>query len=176
MPVYEFEGIKPKIDPSAYISPSADVIGSVTIGSKCYVGPGARVRGDYGEIEIGEGSSIQENSVIHARPGKKTSIGKYVTIGHGAIIHTPTIHDNATIGMGAIVSDYADIGEWAIVGEGCVVRNNQVIPSRKVCVGIPAKIIRDVDDKLVDLHTNYKTLYSELGKRYKESLKEVKSD
>ncbi|MFX1513684.1 MAG: gamma carbonic anhydrase family protein [Promethearchaeota archaeon] len=173
MAIFEFEDKKPEIDPSAYISHSADVIGGVVIGPKCFIGPGARIRGDYGEIEIGEGTSIQENCVIHARPGKKTQIGKYVTIGHGAIIHTPTILDHATIGMGAIISDYAEIGEWAIVGEGCVVRSKQVIPNRKIVVGVPAKEIGDVDDKLIDLHTNYKKLYSELGLRYRESLREL---
>ena len=141
MTIYEFENKKPRIGKGTFIFQSADVIGDVTIGENCYVGPGARIRGDYGSIKIGNDTAIEENVVIHARPNEKTIIGDSVTIGHAAIIHNSTIHDWAIIGMGAIVSDYADIGEWAVVAEGAVVKNKTKVPDKSIAVGIPAKVV-----------------------------------
>ncbi|NIN66217.1 MAG: gamma carbonic anhydrase family protein, partial [Anaerolineae bacterium] len=116
MAVYEFEGRRPKIGKNVYVHPSADIIGLVTLGDDCYVAPGARIRGDYGEILIGRGTSIEENCVIHARPDQITRIGDYVTVGHGSIIHNATVHDYVVVGMGAIISDWAVVGEWAAIG------------------------------------------------------------
>ncbi len=98
----------------------------------CYIGPGARIRGDYGTITIGDNTAIEENVVIHARPNDITVIGSHVTIGHAAIIHNATINDWAVIGMGSIVSDWAEIGEWAVVAEGAVVKNKQKIKNGKL--------------------------------------------
>ncbi|MHA1421994.1 MAG: gamma carbonic anhydrase family protein [Candidatus Thorarchaeota archaeon] len=105
MGVYEFEERIPVIGKNTYISHTASVIGKVIIGEECYVAPGAVVKGDYGEIEIGDGVSVQDNVIIHARPGENTMIGHNVTLGHGCMVHNATIRDNAVIGMGAIVSD-----------------------------------------------------------------------
>ena len=147
MAVYEFEGRVPVIGKTSYVSSSASVIGKVTIGEDCYVAPNAVVKGDYGEIRIGDGCSVQDNVIIHARPDEITVIGNNVTLGHGCIIHNATVKDEAVIGMGAIVSDYAVIGEWAIIGEGAVVRQHFDVPSEKIAVGVPAKVITDVQDK-----------------------------
>ncbi len=173
MAVFQFEDRIPKIGDGTYIADSAEVIGKVTIGTKCYVGPGAKIRGDYGTIEIGDYSNIEENCVVHARPDEKCVIGSHVTIGHGAIIHNATIKDWAVIGMGAIVSDYAVVGVWSVVGEGCVVRNNQEIPDNKIAVGVPAKVIADVTDDYKELWTRYKGMYTDLAVRYPEGLKRV---
>ena len=120
--IYEFESKRPKIDPSAYISDSAIVIGDVTIGARCYVGPGAVIRGDERPIYIGDESAVEDLCVIHVGgPDAKTDgchIGKRVTIGHGAMVHGNYIRDGANIGMGAIVSLFADIGEYTVVAEG----------------------------------------------------------
>ncbi|MDF1541441.1 MAG: DapH/DapD/GlmU-related protein, partial [Candidatus Thorarchaeota archaeon] len=102
MAVYEFEGRIPKIGKNTYVSSSASVIGAVTIGKECYIAPGAVVKGDYGTITIGNGTSVQDNVVVHARPNESTSIGSNVTLGHGCIIHNATVKDDAVIGMGAI--------------------------------------------------------------------------
>jgi carbonic anhydrase/acetyltransferase-like protein (isoleucine patch superfamily) len=174
MSIYEFEKKKPRIGKGTFIFPSADVIGDVTIGENCYIGPGARIRGDYGSIRIGDDTAVEENVVIHARPNEKTIIGNSVTIGHAAIIHNATIHDWAIIGMGAIVSDYAEIGEWAVVAEGAVVKNKEKIPDKAIAVGVPAKVIAEITLDYKKQWTEYKNIYSDLArKRLPNSLKVV---
>ena len=174
MAIYEFENKKPRIGKGTFIFQSADVIGDVTIGENCYVGPGARIRGDYGSIKIGNDTAIEENVVIHARPNEKTIIGDSVTIGHAAIIHNSTIHDWAIIGMGAIVSDYADIGEWAVVAEGAVVKNKTKVPDKSIAVGVPAKVVAEINSDYKKQWTEYKKIYSDLArKRFPNYLKVV---
>ena len=173
MAIYQLEDRIPKIGKDTYIAELAEVIGRVIIGNNCYIGHGAIIRGDYGTIEIGDYSIIEDNCVLHARPDEKCTIGNRVTIGHGAIIHNATIHDWVVVGMGAVVSDYAVVGEWAVIGEGCVVRNNQQIPDGKVAVGVPAKVIADVKDDYKELWTRYKGVYAELAKRNIKSLKRI---
>jgi len=175
MTIYEFEKKKPRIGKGSFIFPSADVIGDVTIGENCYVGPGTRIRADYGSIRIGNNTAVEENVVIHARPNEKTVIGDFVTIGHAAIIHNATIHDWAIIGMGAIVSDYAEIGEWSVVAEGAVVKNKAKIPGKAIAVGIPAKVVAEITSDYKKQWTEYKHIYSNLSsKRFPASLKEIK--
>jgi carbonic anhydrase/acetyltransferase-like protein (isoleucine patch superfamily) len=176
MTMYEFEGSKPTIGTGTFIYASADIIGNVQIGKNCYIGPGARIRGDYGSITIGDNTAIEENVVIHARPDEVTIIGNYVTIGHGAIIHNATIHDWAVIGMGAIVSDWSEIGKWAVVAEGAVVKNKQKIQSKAIAVGIPAKTVSKISQEYEKQWTEYKDIYVDLAKkRFPRSLKEIKS-
>ena len=174
MSIYEFENKKPIIKKDTFIFNSADVIGDVNIGKNCYIGPGARIRGDYGSIRIGDNSAVEENVVIHARPNDITIIGNHVTIGHASIIHNATIHDWAVIGMGAIVSDWAEIGEWAVLAEGAVVKNKQKIPNRTIAIGIPAKVISKITTDYQKQWTKYKKIYADLArKRYTYSLKKM---
>lgn len=173
MAVYEFEGRVPALGKNVFVHPSADIIGLVTLGDDCYVGPGARLRGDYGEIVVGEATSIEENCVLHARPDEMTRIGDFVTIGHGSIIHTATIRDYVVVGMGAIISDWAVVGEWAAIGEGAVVVQSTQIPANKVAVGVPAKVIGDVKEEWKELWGSYKKVYVDLVRRYPTGLKEV---
>ncbi|MFH0815407.1 MAG: gamma carbonic anhydrase family protein [Methanobacteriota archaeon] len=174
MPIYEFEGKRPKIHETAYVFESADVIGDVTMGAGCYVGPGARIRGDYGTIVIGEGSAIEDNCVLHARPGEKLVIGNNVTLGHSCVIHNCTIGDGTVVGMGAVVSDYAVVGENATVGEGAVVKNKSVVPPRAIVVGIPAKQVAEVNDEYIAQWKRFKAIYRELAeKRYRASMKRI---
>ena len=174
MSIYEFENKKPRIGKGTFIFPSADVIGDVIIGKNCYVGPGARIRGDYGSIRVGNDTAIEENVVIHARPNEKTIIGDFVTIGHAAIIHNSTIHNWAVIGMGAIVSDYAEIGRWAVIAEGAVVKNKSKIPDMSIAFGIPAKVGAEITSDYKNQWTEYKKIYSDLAKkRFSKSLKIV---
>lgn len=169
--ISSFEGHVPQIGKGAYVHPSADVFGNVQIGGGCWVGPGARVRGDYGRIVIGECTSVEDNVVIHARPGEQTTIGNWVTLGHGAIIHNATIHDWAVIGMGSIVSDWAVVGEWAVVAEGAVVINKQQVPGGRIAVGMPAKVIeKPVSDEYKKQWTHFKGVYVDLARRYPEGL------
>lgn len=173
MGVYEFEGRVPVIGKSSYVSKTAAVIGTVTIGEECYIAPGAVVKGDYGEIQVGDGVSIQDNVIIHARPGEITIIGNDVTLGHGCIIHNATIKNDAVIGMGAIVSDWAVVGNWAIVAEGAVVKQKFEIPAEKIAVGVPAKIIGDVKEHHKDELSEFKRVYRSLAKRYPTGLKKI---
>jgi carbonic anhydrase/acetyltransferase-like protein (isoleucine patch superfamily) len=175
MSIYEFENRKPRIGKGTFIFKSADVIGDISIGENCYIGPGARIRGDYGSIRIGNNTAVEENVVIHARPDDITKIGDFVTIGHGSIIHNATIKDWAVIGMGSIVSDWAEIGKWAVVAEGAVVKNKQKIPNRAIAVGVPAKVVSEISNEYEDQWSKYKKIYSDLAKkRFPSSLKEIK--
>jgi carbonic anhydrase/acetyltransferase-like protein (isoleucine patch superfamily) len=166
MSIYSFEGHRPAIAATAYVSPTAQVIGNVTIGARCYVGHGAILRGDYGSIEIGDETAIEEGVIVHARPDDATRIGRRVTLGHGAMVHNATISDGAVIGMRAVVSDFAEVGAGAIVGEMCLVKNRQVIPPGKVAVGAPARIIGDVDERHDLMSRRAKDIYVELAARY----------
>ncbi len=172
MALYEFEGKRPAVDPTAFVPETADVIGDVTIGPGCFVGVGARLRGDYGTIVIGARTSIQENVVIHARDGDRTTVGSNVQLGHGCILHNCTVKDNAVVGLGAILTDFSVVGDWAIVGEGAVVRGE--IPDGKIAVGIPAKVIGDVTEAHKREWQYYKDKYAELATvRFPKGLKRI---
>jgi len=167
MTVAAFEGKRPQIGKGTYVHPSADVFGDVTIGENCWIGPGARIRGDYGRIVIGSHTSVEDNCIVHARPGEQTEIGDWVTIGHGAIIHNAILHHYAIIGMGSVVSDWAEIGQWAVVGEGAVVRQRQSIPAEHIAVGIPARVLdKQISDAYKDQWTHFKKVYVDLAGRY----------
>jgi carbonic anhydrase/acetyltransferase-like protein (isoleucine patch superfamily) len=174
MVLYRFEGKEPKIYKGTYVSHSAELIGNVSIGEQCYIGPGAKIRGDYGKILIGNKTSIEENCVVHARPEGTCKVGNMVTVGHGSILHNCTVKDYAIIGMGAVVSDFAVVGVWSVVGEGCIVKNSQVIDDKKVVVGVPAKVVRKVSEDYQKLWTGYKNMYANLALRYQETLEMVK--
>ncbi|TFG34880.1 gamma carbonic anhydrase family protein [Candidatus Thorarchaeota archaeon] len=173
MGVFEFEGRIPTIGKNSYVSYTASVIGEVLVGEECYIAPGAVVKGDYGEIKIGNGTSVQDNVVVHARPNEKTVIGSNVTLGHGCIIHNATVKDEAVVGMGAIVSDYAIVGSWSIIGEGAVVRARFEVPDGKIAVGVPAKVIGDLQDHHREELTKFKQIYKDLAKRYPSGLKRI---
>jgi carbonic anhydrase/acetyltransferase-like protein (isoleucine patch superfamily) len=174
MAVYEFEGRAPSIALDAYVDEDAKVLGDVKIGRQCFIGAGARIRGDYGAIVIGDKTSVQENCVIHARINETCSVGSHVQIGHGALLHNCTVKDYAVVGVGAVVSDYASVGVWSIIAEGAVVASNQTVPDGKVAVGIPAKIIRDVSEPDKQLWTKYKEAYAELALRYPKGLRRIR--
>ena len=174
MTVWQLADRKPKIDPTAYIHPQASIIGDVTIGKDCFIAPGAVIRGDYGTIVIGDATAVEDNVVIHARPGEKCTIGNHVTLGHGCIVHNAVIHDHAIIGMGAVVSDYAEVGEWAVVAEGAVVKNNQKIPPKALAYGVPANIKENhIKEAYMEKWSNYKKIYASLCDKYKNHMKEV---
>jgi len=170
-----FEGKSPRIGERSYVHPSADVFGDVEIGRGCWIGPGARLRGDYGAIRIGDFTSIEDNCVIHARPGETCTIGDWVTIGHGAVIHNvKRIDEYAVIGMGAIVSDWAVVGSWSAVGEGAVVKQHQVIPEGGIAVGVPARVLeKRTDTAYREDWTRFKKIYVDLAERYPSAWKPI---
>ena len=164
--LYSFDGRKPRIGKETYVSETALVIGDVKIGNNCYIGHGAILRGDYGTIEIGNGSAIEEGVVIHAPPEQTCWIGEKVTIGHGAIIHSKSIGSFAVIGMGAVLSIRAEIGERTIIGEGSIVMRERKFPDGVVVVGNPAHVVREVSHEEKNRWSKGKQLYIDLAAKY----------
>lgn len=173
MAIYAYGDRISSIDPSAYIFPSADVIGKVTIGAKVFVGAGAILRGDYGEIIVGDGSAIEENVTVHARVGSVCTIGDNVTVGHAAMLHTCTIHEGAVIGMKSVISDYADVGEGAIVAEGAVVKSKTKVEPFTVVAGVPAKEIGPVNENQTAFWKEAKKIYQALAGDYPNKLRRL---
>jgi len=164
--LYAFDGKKPKIGREVFVSDQAVIIGDVKIGDGSYVGPGAILRGDYGRIEIGPGTSVEENVTVHAPPEGVCQIGKKVTLGHGAVIHARKIGDLAVVGMGAVLSLGVKVGERAIIAEGAVVKMNQRVPAGIVVAGNPATVIRNVTSEDEKRWKRGKQLYIDLAKKY----------
>lgn len=166
--LYLFDGKQPQVGAGTYVSELAHVIGDVIIGDRCYIGHGAIVRGDYGRIVIGEGTAVEEGVIIHAPPGDTQTIGRRVTLGHGAILHGRSIGDLAVVGMGAVASIFSQVGERSIVAEGSVVKLNQQIPEKVVAAGNPARVVRAVTDQDEELWAFGKQLYIDLAAKYLE--------
>ncbi len=164
--LYKFDGKRPTVGNESYVSELASVIGDVVIGNNCYIGHGVILRGDYGRIEIGDGTAVEEGVIVHVPPRELSRIGVKVTIGHGAVIHSTSIGDLAVIGMGAILSIRAEIGERAIVAEGAVVKLKQVIPPGVVVAGNPARTVRELNPKDIELWSYGKQLYIDLARKY----------
>ena len=174
MTVARFEDRVPRIGAGSWVHPSADLFGDVEIGPGCWIGPGARLRGDYGRILVGGHTSVEDNCVIHARPGEVTTIGDWVTVGHGAIIHNATVKDWAVLGMGSIVSDWAVVGVWSVLAEGAVLKQRGDIPDGRIAVGIPARVIEKQVDELYKAEwKRFKEIYVDLARRYPEGWRPV---
>ena len=160
--IYEFEGFIPVVHESAFVHPQAAVTGNVTIGRDVYVGPGAAIRGDWGGIVIEDGCNVQENCTIHMFPGVVVVLEAAAHIGHGAIVHGARIGANALIGMNAVIMDNAIVGSGCVVGALCFVPTGMEIPPRKVVVGNPAKIVKDVSDEMLAWKSSGTQLYQQL--------------
>lgn len=169
--IYEFNGFKPVIKESAFIHHTASVIGNVHIGKDVYVGPGAAIRGDWGEIIIEDGCNIQENCVIHMFPGVSLKLEEGAHIGHGAIIHGADIGRNCLVGMNAVIMDRVKLGAESIVGALSFIKADTQIPERSLVVGNPAKIIRQVSDEMLAWKTRGTELYQKLPSDCYQSLK-----
>jgi phenylacetic acid degradation protein len=172
MAVYEFNGFRPVIKESSFIHPLAAVIGNVIIGENVYVGPGAAIRGDWGQIIIEDGCNVQENCTIHMFPGTTTRLKKGAHIGHGAIIHGGTIGENCLIGMNSVVMDDVIMEEECIIGALCFVPAKMHLPKRSLAVGNPAKIIKEVSDEMIAWKTKGTALYQALPADCFKTLKE----
>jgi phenylacetic acid degradation protein len=170
--IFEFNGFKPVIHESSFIHPNATVVGNVVIGKDVYVGPGATIRGDWGEIIIEDGCNIQESCTIHMFPGVTVTLKQAAHIGHGAVIHGATIGKNSLVGMNAVVMDNVVVGDECIIGALCFVPAEMIIPNRKVVVGNPAKVVKDVTDEMLDWKTEGTKLYQSLPESLRQTLKE----
>lgn len=171
--IFEFNGFIPVIHETAFIHPQATVTGNVIIGRDVYVGPGAALRGDWGQIIIEDGCNIQENCTIHMFPGTTVLLKKSAHIGHGAIVHGGTIGENCLIGMNAVIMDDAVIEDECIIGALCFVPAKMKLPKRSLAVGNPAKIIKAVSDDMLKWKTMGTALYQRLPEECRTTLREV---
>jgi carbonic anhydrase/acetyltransferase-like protein (isoleucine patch superfamily) len=145
--LYKYEDKYPQIADSAFVAPSADIIGDVIISEDCSIWFGAVLRGDENYIKVGRGTNIQDNSTVHITADKySTEIGEYVTIGHGAIVHACKVGNYCLIGMGSIILDGAEVGDYTIIGAGSMVTGGKKIPSGVLAVGSPARVIRELTE------------------------------
>ncbi|MFK7848859.1 MAG: transferase hexapeptide repeat family protein [Rhodothermales bacterium] len=157
--IYEFNGIRPVVHESAFVHPQAAVTGHVILGANVYVGPGAAIRGDWGQIIVEDNCNVQENCTIHMFPGKSAILRTQAHIGHGAIIHGAEIGRNTMVGMNTVIMDDVVIGEECIIGALSFVKAKAVIPRRSLVVGNPYKIIREIDDEMIAWKTKGTEIY-----------------
>ena len=167
--VYSFNYCIPVVHESSFLHPLAAVTGNVIIGKDCYIGPGAAIRGDWGQIIIEDGCNVQENCTVHMFPGVTVVLKEGAHIGHGAIIHGATIGKNCLVGMNAVILDNVQLGDECIVGALSFIKADEVFESRSLIVGNPAKKIKDVTDEMVNWKTEGTALYQQLPKDMFES-------
>jgi phenylacetic acid degradation protein len=167
---YEYKGIKPVVDASAYVHPMATVTGNVIIGKNVYIGPGAAIRGDFGKIIIEDGCNVQENCTIHMFPGVTVRLKENAHIGHGAIIHGAEIGRNCLVGMNAVIMDDVQVGDECIIGALSFVKAKEIIPSRSLVAGNPAKVIKEVSDEMIGWKTEGTKVYQQLAMDCHEEL------
>jgi len=172
MPAYSLDGLVPVVDPTAFVHPQAVLIGDVIVGPRCYVGPGASLRGDFGRIIVGAGANIQDCCVLHSFPTKRTLLEEDAHVGHGAVLHGCTIRRGALIGIGAIVMDDVVVEEEAFVGAASFVRAGFVVPRRTLVTGIPARVVRELKPEEIAWKLAGTREYQELAVRCRATLKE----
>ena len=171
--IYSFKGYTPVVHESSFVHPLAAVTGNVIIGKNCYIGPGAAIRGDWGQIILEDGVNVQENCTVHMFPGKSITLKESAHVGHGAIIHGANLGKNCLIGMNSVIMDDAEIGDESIVGAMAFVKAETKIPKRSLVVGNPAKVIKEVSDELIAWKTKGTQLYQQLPEECHKTLKEV---
>lgn len=168
--VYSIDGIVPVIDPTAFVHPTAVLIGDVIVGPRCYVGPCACLRGDFGRLIVEDGSNLQDTCVMHSFPGADTVVETNGHIGHGAVLHGCRIGRNSLVGMNAVVTDGAIVGESCIVGALAFVKAGAVIPPRSLVIGVPAKVVRELTDAEIVWKGKATAVYQALAQRSMKSL------
>lgn len=180
--VYAFRGVVPVVDATAFVHPSAVLIGDVVVGAGSYIGPGASLRGDFGRMIVGQGANVQDNCVMHGFPETDTVVEDWGHIGHGAVLHGCRIGRNAMIGMNSVVMDGVEIGESAFVAAMSFVKAGTVIPPRSLAQGIPAKVVRELRDEEIEWKEVGTKGYQQLAREgltdmvETEALSEIPSD
>jgi phenylacetic acid degradation protein len=173
--VYAIDGITPVVHPSAFVHPSAVLIGDVIVGAGAYIGPCACLRGDFGRIVVEEGANIQDTCMLHGFPGKDTVVGAEATIGHGAVLHGCVVRRGALVGMNCVVNDNAEVGEDAVVAALAFVKAEEVIPARSLAVGIPAKVLRNLSAEELRWKRDNMRLYRQLAVRGATTMQQVEA-
>ena len=171
--IYSFKGHIPVVHASSFVHPLAAVTGNVIIGKNCYIGPGAAIRGDWGEIILEDGVNVQENCTVHMFPGKSIVLQEGAHVGHGAIIHGANLGRNTMVGMNSVIMDGAVIAQDCIVGAMAFVKADSVFAPRQLIVGNPAKAIKEVSEQMLAWKTAGTKLYQNLPKDCLQTLKEV---
>ena len=171
--VYAIDGIVPVVDPTAYVHPSAVLIGDVIVGPDCYVGPCACLRGDFGRLILERGSNLQDTCVMHGFPGTDTVVEEDGHIGHGAVLHGCRIGRNALVGMNTVIMDNAVIGESSIVAAAAFVKAGVEIPPRMLVAGVPAKAIRPLTDEEMRWKSAGTATYQDLTRRSLATMEET---
>jgi len=175
MKVYEIDGIVPVVDPTAFVHPSAVLIGDVVVGPGAYIGPCASLRGDFGRLFIGAGANVQDCCVMHGFPGSDTIVEENGHIGHGAILHGCIVRRNGMVGMNAVVMDNAVVGESAIVAAQSFVKAGMEIPPRMLAGGVPAKVMRELTALEMAWKIEGTSVYHDLVRRCHGTLREVEA-
>ncbi len=168
--VIPFDGHTPDIHPTAWVAPTATVVGRVRIGPRASVFYGAVLRGDMDEIVLGEGSNLQDNCVVHTDTGVPTHIGAGVGVGHGAIVHGATVEDGCLVGMGATLLNGSVVRTGAFVAAGALVREGQEVPAHHLAVGVPAKVRGELDEAGRERVRRNALQYQELAERHREAV------
>jgi phenylacetic acid degradation protein len=163
--VWSINGVTPVVDPTAFVHPSAVLIGDVLVGAGCYIGPSACLRGDFGRLELREGANVQDCCVLHGFPGTDTLVEEGGHIGHGAILHSCIVRRNALVGMNAVINDNAVIGESAIVAAMSFVKAGMVVPPRTLVAGVPARVVRKLTDQEMEWKIEGTAAYQQLTRR-----------
>lgn len=173
--VYAIDGVVPVVDPTAYVHPSAVLIGDVIIGPECYVGPCASIRADFGQFRMGRGSNFQDNCTSHSFSGGDVVIGEYCNIGHGAVLHGSILHDRVLVGMNAVIMDGAEIHDHALVAALAFVPAAMEVPASVVVAGSPAKVLRDLTEEERDWMVAGNRDYLNLASRCLETMAETEA-
>ncbi|CAN7720131.1 gamma carbonic anhydrase family protein [Pseudorhodoferax sp. LjRoot39] len=173
MALYALDERTPQVAETAWVADSAQVIGGVALGPDSSVWPGVVIRGDSGPITVGEGSNIQDNSVLHADEGVPLTIGKHVTVGHQVMLHGCTVGDESLIGIGAIVLNHAKIGRNCLVGAGALVTEGKEFPDGSMIVGSPAKVVRQLTPEQIEGLRRSAQHYMANARRYRAGLRKI---
>lgn len=180
--IYSFNNYIPVIHESSFIHPQSAITGNVIIGKDCYIGPGAALRADWGQIILEDGCNVQENCIIHMFPGITVLLKEGSHLGHGCIVHGATIGRNCLVGMNAVIMDSVELGDECIIGALTFIKQDEKIPPRSLVAGNPGKIIKEVSDEMIAWKTEgtklYQQLPSEMFKHWSEAepLREVPPD
>ncbi|TKT75764.1 phenylacetic acid degradation protein PaaY [Aquamicrobium sp. LC103] len=165
MPVYAFEGIVPVVHPTTYLHPTAVLIGDVTIGPRCYIGPNASLRGDFGRITVEGDSSVQDNCTLHTGSGSDCIVRRGATVGHGSILHGCEVGQNALIGMHSVILDGAVIGEDSLVAALSLVKNDADMPAKHLIAGNPARVVKELPESAIRWRNDGDGEYQRLADR-----------
>jgi phenylacetic acid degradation protein len=173
---YSIDGVVPVVHPSAFVHPDAILIGDVHVRAGCYVGPGASLRGDMGHIEVGQGSNVQDNCVLHCFPGRETRLGPESHVGHGAVLHGCELDEGVLVGINAVVMDGVRVGARSFIGAHSFVPSDFVVAPGTLVAGTPARVIRELSEQEMAWKANGTAVYAELAVRSRETMHAVRAD